>query len=133
MMHVTATASGNSQAQNPQNSQFCFNPVTTFINSNFAQAQTMNQAYMRQINNSSTTPLTYKQQTSKLGIYDHEEVKETSNESSSEHVQNDHNNISSSIPHYPDYVMSDPEQKQKMMQQIMRIKENIKEVREQVE
>jgi len=38
---------------------------------------------MRHINNSSTTPPTYKQQTSKLGIHDHEEVKETSNESSS--------------------------------------------------
>ena len=56
------------------------------MQSSFAQTQTMNQAYMRQINNSSTTPVNYKQHTSKLGIHDHEEVKETSNESSSDDI-----------------------------------------------
>ncbi len=36
MMYVTATASGNSQVQNPQSSQYGFNPATTFMHSSFA-------------------------------------------------------------------------------------------------
>lgn len=49
-----------------------------------------------------------------------EEVKETDNESSKS---------SSDVPDYPDYVMSDPKQRDKILSQMVLIKKNMSHVR----